>query len=117
MNVKLKWVKDRALDAVVAGERNLRATCTLVSIISSDPHDGFPIYRLSRHRGQLGLPHDIKLATFIRRFPNIFDEFHVLDSGGTRVPWFRLTPEALTLHHEALNALQQNEMDLLNRLR
>lgn len=117
VNVKLKWVKDRALDAVVAGERNLRATCTLVSIISSDPHGGFPIYRLSRHRGQLGLPHDIKLATFIRRFPNIFDEFHVLDSGGTRVPWFRLTPEALNLHQEALNALQQNEMDLLNRLR
>lgn len=117
VNVKLKWVKDRALDAVVAGERNLRATCTLVSIISSDPHGGFPIYRLSRHRGQLGLPHDIKLATFIRRFPNIFDEFHVLDSGGTRVPWFRLTPEALNLHQEALDALQQNEMDLLNRLR
>ena len=117
VNVKLKWVKDRALDAVVAGQRNLRATCTLVSIISSDPHDGFPIYRLSRHRGQLGLPHDIKLATFIRRFPNIFDEFHVLDSGGTRVPWFRLTPEALNIHHEALNAIQQNEMDLLNRLR
>ena len=117
VNVKLKWVKDRALDAVVAGERDLKATCTLVSIISSNPHGGFPIYRLSRHRGQLSLPHDIRLATFIRRFPNIFDEFHVLDSGGTRVPWFRLTPEARNLHQEELNALQENEMDILNRLK
>lgn len=117
VNVKLKWVKDRALDAVVAGQRDLKATCTLVSIISSNPHSGFPIYHLSRHRGQLGLPHDIKLATFIRRFPNIFDEFCVLDSGGTRVPWFRLTPEARNLQQEAVNALHENEMDILNRLR
>ena len=70
------------------GERNLKATCTLVSIISSNPHGGFPIYRLSHHRG-----------------------------GGTHVPWFRFTPEALNFHHEALNVLQHNEMNLLNRLR
>lgn len=117
VNIKLKWVKDRALDAVVAGERDLRAACILVSIISSAPQCCLPIHRLSRHRGQLGLPQDLKLSTFVRRYPTIFHESHVLDSGGTHVPIFSLTPEALKLHQEELNVLQKNQMDLLNRLR
>uniref|UniRef100_A0A5B7BPW9 PORR domain-containing protein n=1 Tax=Davidia involucrata TaxID=16924 RepID=A0A5B7BPW9_DAVIN len=117
VNVKFKWVKDKVLDAVVAGERDLRAACVLVSIISCDPHCCLPVYCLSRQRGQLGLPHDLKLSTFIRRYPTIFEEFHVLDSGRTRVPWFRLTPEALDLHQEELNVQQQYQMDLRDRLR
>ena len=87
--MKLKWVKDKVLDVVVVGERNLRATYTLISIISSDPHGGFPIYHLSRHRGQLGFLHDINLATFIRRFLNILMNFMFL------------TMEALMFHGSA----------------
>ncbi|XVF37819.1 hypothetical protein REPUB_Repub20aG0043700 [Reevesia pubescens] len=55
INSKLKWVKDKALDAVIAGERDLRAACNLVSILSYAPNCCLPIYKLSRHRGQLGL--------------------------------------------------------------
>ncbi|KAA8527312.1 hypothetical protein F0562_034591 [Nyssa sinensis] len=117
VNIKFKWVKDKVLDAVVAGQRDLRAACVLVSIISCDPGCCLPVYCLSRQRGQLGLPHDLKLSTFIRRYPNIFEEFHVLDSRGTRIPWFRLTPEALDLHQEELTVQQQYRMDLLDRLR
>ncbi|KAK9292179.1 hypothetical protein L1049_020139 [Liquidambar formosana] len=117
VNVKLKWAKDKALDAVVAGERELRAACILVSIISSNTNGCLPVYHLSRHQGQLGLPHDLKLSTFIRRYPTIFHEFHDLDSGGTLVPWFHLTPGALNLHQAELTILQKIQMDLLNRLR
>jgi hypothetical protein len=117
VNVKLKWVKDRALDAAVTGERDIRAAWVLVSIISSTSQPCVPIYYLSRHRGQLGLPHDLKLSTFVRRYPTVFRESHVLDSGGTRVPCFSLTPEALELHQEELNVAEQNQMDLVNRLR
>lgn len=116
VNVKLKWVKDKVLDSVIAGERDLKAVCTLVSIISSDPQCSVPVYRLSRCRGQLGLPHDLKISTFVRRYPTIFDEFHVHDSGGTLVPWFRLTPDALNLHQEELNVLQHHQEDLITRL-
>lgn len=116
VNVKLKWAKDKSLDAVVAAEKDLRAACFLVSIISSASHCFVPIYHLCRHRGQLGLPQDLKLSTFIRRYPNIFCESHVLDSGGTRVPCFGLTPEAADVHHEGLNILQQNQKDILDRL-
>lgn len=117
VNVKLKWVKDRALDAVVTAERDLKAACVLVSIISSSSHRCLPIYHLSCHRGQLNLPHDLKVSTFIRRYPSVFLESHVLDSGGTRVPCFSLTPEAIKLHQEESNVVEQNQMDILNRLR
>ncbi|KDP23135.1 hypothetical protein JCGZ_00461 [Jatropha curcas] len=116
VNVKLKWVKDRALDAVVAGQDDLRATCILVSIIYSAPHCSLPIYRLTPHRGQLGLPQNVKLSTFIRKYPTIFLESHILDSGGTRVPCFQLTPEVLNIHQEELCVLEQNQMDTIGRL-
>ncbi|KAE8685607.1 F-box protein CPR30 [Hibiscus syriacus] len=109
--------KDKVLDAVIACERDLRAACNLVSILSSAPNGCLPIYHLSRHRGQLGLPHDLKLSTFIRRYPTIFHESYVFDSAGTRVPCFELTLEALNLHHEELGIIRENVMDLINRLR
>ena len=117
VNVKLKWAKDRALDGVVAGERDVRAACILVSMISSTRQCRLPIYHLSHRRGQLGLPHDLKLSTFVRRYPSVFHESYVFDSGGTRVPCFGLAPEALELHGEELNVFEENQMDIINRLR
>ncbi|GLU15111.1 hypothetical protein SLE2022_316350 [Rubroshorea leprosula] len=116
VNVKLKWVKDKALDAAVAGEKDLRAACNLVSIIAAAPNFCLPIYSLLQHRGQLGLPQNFKLSTFIRKYPTIFHESHVVDSGGTCVPCFELTPEALNLYHEQLIVLEQNLKELLDRL-
>ncbi|GAB4824293.1 hypothetical protein Ancab_007180 [Ancistrocladus abbreviatus] len=117
VNVKLKWVKDRALDAAVVGQRDLQAACILVSIISSYSHGYVPIYRLSRYRRQLGLPDDLRLSTFIRRYPTIFHESYFLDTGGTPVPMFCLTPEATNLCQEEHKILELNQMDILNRLR
>ncbi|WOG84310.1 hypothetical protein DCAR_0103493 [Daucus carota subsp. sativus] len=117
VNIKFKWVKDSVLDAVVAGGRELKAACILVSIICSDHRCCLPVYHLSSRRGQLGLPHDLKISTFTRRYPTMFEEFYENDSGGTRVPWFRVTPEALNLHKEELLVFQQYQNDLLNRLR
>ncbi|XP_048334185.2 protein WHAT'S THIS FACTOR 9, mitochondrial [Ziziphus jujuba] len=117
VNIKLKWVKDKALDAVVNDDRDLKAACILVTIISSTPQCCLPIHSLSRHRGQLGLPCDLKLSTFIRRYPSVFIESHSLDTGGTRVPCFSLTCEALKLHQEELHILKHTQTDLLDRLR
>ncbi|KAF3457409.1 hypothetical protein FNV43_RR02066 [Rhamnella rubrinervis] len=117
VNIKLKWVKDKALDAVVTDERDLRAACTLATIISSTPQCCLPIYRLNRHRGQLGLPGDLRVSTLIRRYPSVFLESHVLDTRGSHVPCFSLTPEALKLRQEELHILKQTEIDLLDRLR
>ncbi|KAK6919624.1 Plant organelle RNA recognition domain [Dillenia turbinata] len=113
VNVKLKWVKDKVLDEVVAGEREVRAASILVSIIN---RGCLPVYHLSGHRRLLGLPNDLKLSTFVRRYPNIFYETYNLDSGGTRVPWYCLTPEAFSLYQEEVNTLQCNQKYLLDRL-
>lgn len=116
VNVKLKWVKDNVLDDVVSGARDLKAASIIVSIIASNPHGCLPIYHISSCRGQFGLPHDLKISTFMRRYPNIFDEFLVPDSGGTRVPWFRLTPEALNFYQEEFTVIRKNEKDFVDRL-
>jgi hypothetical protein len=116
VNIKLKWVKDRTMDSVVVGKRDLKAAGILVSIIYSSSECCVPIYRLSRHRGQLGLPDDLKLAAFIRRYPNIFVESSFLDSGGSPVPCFGLSCEALKIHREEVEILWENRFELRDRL-
>ncbi|KAF3594431.1 hypothetical protein DY000_02025600 [Brassica cretica] len=116
VNVKLKWVKDKELDAVVAREKHLKAVCNLVSIISSSHDSKAPIFHLNTHRGQLGLPQELKLAAFIRRYPNFFVEHCCRDGGGTRVPCFGLTPEAIELYSEEVSVSRVNKEDVLSRL-
>ncbi|CAH8363136.1 unnamed protein product [Eruca vesicaria subsp. sativa] len=116
VNVKLKWVKDKELDAVVVREKHLKAVSNLVSIISSSHDSKAPIFHLNTHRGQLGLPQELKLSAFIRRYPNIFVEDSCRDSAGTRVPCFGLTPEAIDLYNEEVNVVSVNEKDVLSRL-
>ncbi|KAL0330081.1 UNVERIFIED_CONTAM: protein WHAT'S THIS FACTOR 9, mitochondrial [Sesamum radiatum] len=117
VNVKLKWVKDAVLDTVVSAGVQLKATSTLVSLIGSHPDFSLPVYFLSRYRGQLGLPSDLKVSTFIRRYPNIFQEFYRTDSGGTPVPWYKLAPEALDVYSQEMRFVYDDcYVDILNRL-
>ncbi|KAI3468467.1 hypothetical protein Pfo_025130 [Paulownia fortunei] len=117
VNVKLKWVKDTVLDSAVSNGVKLKATCTLVSLIGSNPDFSLPVYCLARYRGQLGLPSDLKVSTFVRRYPNIFQEFYRPDSGGTPVPWYKLTPEALDVYSQEMRFVYEDcYLDILNRL-
>ncbi|XP_006280492.2 protein WHAT'S THIS FACTOR 1 homolog [Capsella rubella] len=116
VNVKLKWVKDKELDAVVIREKHLKAVCNLVSVILSSPDSRLPIFKLLPHRGQLGLPQDVKVSAFVRRYPNIFVEHCYWDSAGTRVPSFGLTREAMDLYCEEADVLEVNKGDVLVRL-
>ncbi|KAK4779321.1 hypothetical protein SAY86_006849 [Trapa natans] len=95
---------------------DLKAVNLLISIISHAPNSCLPIYHLSRCRGQLGLPEDLKISTVIRRYPNIFSEYHALDSGGTPVPWLELTSRAIRLHEEELAIFYSYHLDILSRL-
>ncbi|KAK6158613.1 hypothetical protein DH2020_005927 [Rehmannia glutinosa] len=117
VNVKLKWVKDTVLDSAVSNGAQLKATCTLVSLIGSNPDYTLPVYCLSRYRGQLGLPSDLKVSSFIRRYPNIFQEFYRPDSRGTPVPWYSLTPETLDIYNQETRLVYEDcYEDILNRL-
>ncbi|KAL3650992.1 hypothetical protein CASFOL_007395 [Castilleja foliolosa] len=117
VNVKLKWVKDPILDSAVSNTVHLKATCTLVSLIGSNPDSTLPIHCLSRYRAHLGLPPDLKLSTFLRRYPNIFQQFYRPDSSGTPVPWYKLSPEALNIHDQETRLVSNDcYVDILNRL-
>ncbi|XP_051137350.1 protein WHAT'S THIS FACTOR 9, mitochondrial-like [Andrographis paniculata] len=117
VNVKLKWVKDSVLDSAVSADIGLKATCTLVSLIGSRHDRALPIHRLSKYRRQLGLPGDLKLTTFIRQYPSIFHEFYSPDSGGTPLPWYKLTLEASDLYRQETIAVYDDCYgDILRRL-
>ncbi|CAA0814934.1 Ubiquitin carboxyl-terminal hydrolase family protein [Striga hermonthica] len=117
VNVKFKWVKDPVLDTAVSNALHLKAASTLISLIASNPDFALPIYCLSRCRSQLGLPPDLKLSTFIRRYPNIFREFYRPDSSGTPVPWYELTSEASEIHHQETCLVYNGcYADILSRL-
>ena len=113
VNMKFKWVKDRTLDSVVAGEKALRAACELKDMLANSPDTCLPIYTLSRRRRQLGLG-ELKVSTFIRQYPTLFQE---LTRKNSDLLCFQLTEDALKLYQEELQILQQHEMDLILRLR
>ncbi|KAL6009898.1 hypothetical protein ACLOJK_000329 [Asimina triloba] len=111
VNIKLKWVKDKILDSVVEGERDLKAACELKDKLADAPNAILPIHKLNRRRRQLGLSH-IRVSAFIRQYPNIFRESH--DANGA--PLFQLSQEALKLHQEEQKILQQHKADLVQKL-
>uniref|UniRef100_A0A7N0UCC5 PORR domain-containing protein n=1 Tax=Kalanchoe fedtschenkoi TaxID=63787 RepID=A0A7N0UCC5_KALFE len=116
VNLKLKWVKDRTLDSVVVGQNELKAACMLVAMIAKEPGGCRAVYHLARKRRQIGLPFDLKLSTFVRRYPTVFEQFYARDSGGTPVPWYRLTTEAQCLQQQLVEVLKRDEADLVDRL-
>ncbi|GKD91417.1 protein WHAT'S THIS FACTOR 9, mitochondrial [Tanacetum coccineum] len=90
---------------------------TIVSLIANTENNSIPIYKLcGRHRGQLGIPKSVKVSTFLRKYPNLFNEFSVNDSGGTLVPWFRLSLEAVKLNNEANEVFRENGSEFCDRV-
>ncbi|PIA53105.1 hypothetical protein AQUCO_00900016v1 [Aquilegia coerulea] len=116
VNIKLKWVKDKPLDAVVSHHNDLMPASLLVSFLSSAPTYSLPIYHLSSIRPHLGLPQLLKLSTFLRRYPTLFHEYPLPNVNGGTVPCFQLTNQALHLHHQELHILHNSESDLVHRL-
>ncbi|KAL0905362.1 hypothetical protein M5K25_023775 [Dendrobium thyrsiflorum] len=115
VNVKLKWVKDRALDSVVARERHLRQVHRLLELISTDPRGGVPIQELlirPLHLGNLRvLPSD-----FLLRFPALFRRSSAISSGRSS-PRIFLTDDAFQLRELELSVLRDSEPELVDRLR
>ncbi|KAJ6799178.1 uncharacterized protein M6B38_208730 [Iris pallida] len=104
VNVKLKWVKDRTLDSVVAREKRLRPTHHLIEEISARPSAAARAQDLST---RLRVP----IATFVRRFPSLFSYTPSSDRIG-------LTDDASRLRREELGVVHETEAaDLVDRLR
>ncbi|KAF0891943.1 hypothetical protein E2562_011331 [Oryza meyeriana var. granulata] len=110
VNVKLKWVKDRALDAAVSRERHLRAAHHLLDLVSSR----------SGHR--MSLPELLDDRSVRKAFgcadgvDALLGKYHTLFAlrrgGGVS-----LTDAALDLRRREVDCLIESEPDLVSRLR
>ncbi|KAG6518787.1 protein WHAT'S THIS FACTOR 9, mitochondrial-like [Zingiber officinale] len=115
VNVKLKWVKDRPLDSVVASERHLRPVLHLVHLLSYHPRGRVPSFNLLKRCRQFGLPHRHgDIVAFMRRYPTIFRES---PDPGAGAPCFSLSEDAIRLREQEVEALADAETDLVDRLR
>ncbi|RWR96597.1 protein ROOT PRIMORDIUM DEFECTIVE 1 [Cinnamomum micranthum f. kanehirae] len=83
-------------------------TCLLIPLRPASP---YILYQGADE--QLGLG-ELKVSTFIRQYPTLFQE---LTRKNSDLLCFQLTEDALKLYQEELQILQQNEMDLILRLR
>ncbi|XP_015688615.2 protein WHAT'S THIS FACTOR 9, mitochondrial-like [Oryza brachyantha] len=110
VNVKLKWVKDRALDAAVSRERHLRDAHHLLDLVSSRPG-----HRASRP--ELLADRSVRKAfgcagavdAFLGRYHTLFAPRR---GGGVS-----LTDAALDLRRREADCLVESEPDLVSRLR
>ena len=109
VNVKLKWVKDRALDAAVSRERHLRTAHHLLDLVFSRP--GHRISRsdlLAEKSTQRLCGSAYSLLEFLSRYHTMF----ALSRGGVS-----LTDVAFVLRQREVDCLFATEDDLVARLR
>ncbi|KAL6634480.1 hypothetical protein ACP70R_027151 [Stipagrostis hirtigluma subsp. patula] len=109
VNVKLKWVKDRPLDAAVSRERHLRAAHHLLDLVSSRPGHRVSRADLLAERSvhKLFGSGDAALE-FLGRFHTLF----ALSRAGVS-----LTDAAVDLRRREVECLCATEADLVARLR
>ncbi|KAJ1279348.1 hypothetical protein BS78_04G148900 [Paspalum vaginatum] len=106
VNVKPKWVKDRALDAAVSRERHLRAAHHLLDLVFSRPGHRVSRSDLLAERSFQRLCGSA--LEFLGRFHTVF----ALSRGGVS-----LTDAALDLRQREVHCLCATEHDLVARLR
>lgn len=112
VNVYMRWKKDSYYDSIESINKSieLKSLVSLKNIISIAPNQCIPISTVSKKALQLDIP--IRVATFLRQYPSVFEEFVGPDYN---LPWFRLTPEAIKLHEEEKAVYEDYKFD--NRLR
>ncbi|XP_003572573.1 protein ROOT PRIMORDIUM DEFECTIVE 1 [Brachypodium distachyon] len=112
VNVKLKLVKDRALDGAVSRERHLRAAHHVLDLVSSRPGHRISCPELLADKSVHKLfGSNAAALAFLRRYRTLF----VLSRrGGGGVS---LTDAALDLRRREVECLGASEADLLARLR
>ncbi|KAL6899141.1 hypothetical protein ACP4OV_005799 [Aristida adscensionis] len=109
VNVKLKWVKDRLLDAAVSRERHLRAAHHLLDLVSSRPGHRVSRSDLLAERAVRRLfGSGDAVLEFLGRLHTLF----ALSRGGVA-----LTDAALELRRREVECLAATEADLVARLR
>ncbi|XP_020096408.1 protein ROOT PRIMORDIUM DEFECTIVE 1 [Ananas comosus] len=116
VDVAMKWKKDPFYDSigVLARSRDLKPLVSLKSIIARAPSDaGIPVSAVSK-RGRALETSGRRVASFLRRYPAVFDEY---TGPNYNLPWFRLTREAVDLDREERAVYDARKPEIVDRLR
>ncbi|KAI3703078.1 hypothetical protein L6452_28833 [Arctium lappa] len=113
-NVYMKWKNDSYLDSIESIHKSieLKPIIALKNCITASPEGCIPISDVSKKGLQLDIP--IKVASFLRLYPSVFEEF---TGPKYNLPWFRLTPEAAMLNDEEQAIYRDYKADLQERLK
>lgn len=114
VNVYMKWKKDSYYDSIehIHESIQLKPIIALKNCILQDPNGCIPISAVSKRGLVLDVP--MKVATFMRQYPSIFEEF---TGPKYNLPWFRLTPEAAEIDRDEKRVYEECREDLRSRLR
>ncbi|KAL2460532.1 Ubiquitin carboxyl-terminal hydrolase family protein [Abeliophyllum distichum] len=115
INARIKWVRDPYLDTAVEREKNLKPLLLLKTLILSQPSQTIPLSTVSPMKPHLHLPATAK--NFIEKYPSIF-KLYLPPSKTMPLPRVKLTPKAISLHHEELLmlSLSHYRKDVAERL-
>ncbi|PIN25350.1 hypothetical protein CDL12_01903 [Handroanthus impetiginosus] len=115
INARIKWVHDLYLDTAVEREKNLKPLLSLKTLILSQPSQALPLPAISPLKPHLQLP--TAAEKFIRNYPLIFKIF-LPPNKSKPLPHVKLTPKALSLHHDEILLLSMSHYrkDVAQRL-
>lgn len=112
----MKWKKDRFFDSIESIHKSieLKPIIALKNYIVSAALENYciPISAVSKKGLQFDIP--IKVASFLRKYPSVFEEF---TGPQYNIPWFRLTEKAIELDKEEREVYNTCKLDLVERLR
>ncbi|KAG2729827.1 hypothetical protein I3843_01G262200 [Carya illinoinensis] len=114
VDVYMKWKKDSYYDSIehIHGSIQLKPIVSLKNCIAEDPSGCIPISQVSKRGLQLDVP--MKVASFLRQYPAIFEEY---TGPQYNLPWFRLTPEAIEIDKEEKRIFEECKDDFKDRLK
>lgn len=110
----MKWKKDTNFDTIESINKSieLKPLISLKNCIANSPNGCIPISDVSKRGLQLDVP--CKVASFLRLYPSVFEEFVGPDYN---LPWFKLTQKAIELDQEEKTIYRDFKDDIQGRLK
>ncbi|XP_076935377.1 protein WHAT'S THIS FACTOR 9, mitochondrial-like [Bidens hawaiensis] len=109
-NAYMKWKSDSYFDSIDSIHKSTQLK-PIIALKNRLTQGCIPVSDVSKKGLQLGIP--IKVASFLRQYPSVFEEF---TGPKYNLPWFRLTREAVVLHNEEQAVYRDSKDELEERL-
>ncbi|KAK4779179.1 hypothetical protein SAY86_006707 [Trapa natans] len=114
VDVYMKWKRDSYYEKIdhIHHSIELKRIISLKNCILKNPIGCIPISDISKRGREFEVP--IRVATFLRQYPSIFEEF---TGPKYSLPWFRLTQEAIETDSEEKRVYEESKPEIVERLK